>query len=309
MIDVNQRVSGTFFSLHRKIYPILPLAFTLTFLIFGEQIQALEIPTLRGRINDYAGMISPVTTQNLESVLTEFETTDSTQIVVLTIPSLEGEPLEEYSIRVAETWMIGQKEHDNGAILLIAKADRQLRIEVGYGLEGRLTDATAGRIIRTIIVPELKAGRYDQAVTNGVAAMIQVVRGEFEATDIEEKEKSRSSGGSSAIFLFIIFSILTSQLGRLSRIVGMLVGGILAPLFGMVAFSMTWPYFLILIPIGLIFGYFVSGFIHGTSGGGSYSRPSRGHRPGGGFGGGFGGGGGFSGGGGGFGGGGASGSW
>ena len=309
MIDVNKRVSGTFFSFHRKKYLILLFVFTLTFFIFGEQLQALEVPSLGGRINDYAGMLSPVTTQNLESVLTEFENTDSTQIVVLTIPSLEGESLEEYSIRVAETWEIGQKGHDNGAILLIAKADRQLRIEVGYGLEGRLTDATAGRIIRTIIVPELKAGRYDQAVTNGVAAMIQVVRGEFKATDIEDKEKSRSSEGSSAIFLFIFFSILTSQLGRLSRIAGMLVGGILAPLFGMAAFSMTWPYFLLLIPIGLIFGYFVSGFIHGTSGGGSYSRPSRGRWSGGGFGGGFGGGGGFSGGGGGFGGGGASGSW
>ena len=304
MIDVNQRVSGIYFSFHRKIYPILLLVFTLIFFIFSKQLQALEVPTLRGRINDYAGMLSPVTTQNLEVVLTEFETTDSTQIVVLTIPSLEGESLEEYSIRVAETWEIGQKGHDNGAILLIAKADRQLRIEVGYGLEGRLTDATAGRIIRTIIVPELKAGRYDQAVTNGVAAMIQVVKGEFEATDTKEKEKSHSSGDSSAIFLFIFFSILTSQLGRLSRIVGMLAGGTLAPIFGVAAFSMTWPYFLLLIPIGFIFGYFVSGIIHGTSGGGSVSRPSRGHWPGGGFGGG-----GFSGGGGGFGGGGASGSW
>ena len=309
MIEVNQPVSGPFFSFHRKIFPILLLVCTLTLFVFGKPSQAFEVPTLKGRINDYAGMLSPVTTKTLESVLTEFETTDTTQIVVLTIPSLEGESIEEYSIRVAETWEIGQKGHDNGAILLIAKADRQLRIEVGYGLEGRLTDATAGRIIRTIIVPELKAGRYDQAVTNGVAAMIQVVRGEFKDADTEKNENSRSSGGSTAIFLFIFFSILTSQLGRLSRIVGMLVGGILAPIFGVAAFSMTWPYFLLLIPIGFIFGYFVSGFIHGTSGGGNYSRSSRGHWPGGGFGGGFGGGGGFSGGGGGFGGGGASGSW
>jgi uncharacterized protein len=309
MIDVNQRVSGIFISFYRKIYPILLLVFILNLFIFIKQLRAVEVPTLSGRINDYAGMLSPVTTQNLEAVLTELETTDSTQIAVLTIPSLEGESIEEYAIRVAETWEIGQKGHDNGAILLIAKADRQLRIEVGYGLEGRLTDATAGRIIRTIIVPELKAGRYDQAVTNGVAAMIQVVRGEFNATDTEKKEKSRASGGSNAIFLFIFFSILTSQLGRLSRMVGMLVGGILAPIFGVAAFSMTWPFFLLLIPIGFIFGYFVSGLIHGTSGGGSYSRSSRRHWPGGGFGAGFGGGGGFSGGGGGFGGGGASGSW
>jgi uncharacterized protein len=309
MIDTNQRASRAVFSFHDLIYSILLLIFTLKFFVFCNQLQALDVPTLKGRVNDYAAMLSPLTTQNLDSVLAEFESTDSTQIVVLTITSLEGESLEEYSIRVAETWEIGQEGHDNGALLLIAKADRQLRIEVGYGLEGRLTDATAGRIIRSVIIPALKTGHYDQAITNGVAAMIQAVRGEFEGTDSDQKEPSRSAGGLTPIFLFIFFSILTSQLGRISRLVGMLAGGILAPIFGVAAFSMAWPYFLLLIPIGFIFGYFISGFIHGTSGGGNYSQPSRGRWHGGGFGGGFGGGGGFSGGGGGFGGGGASGSW
>lgn len=117
----------------------------------------------------------------LELVLKEFEQKDSTQIVVLTGPSLEGDELEEFSMRVAEQWKIGRKGLDNGAIFLVARADRKVRIEVGYGLEGRLTDLTAGRIIREFVLPEFRAGRFDQGVVNGVQAMIDSVRGEFQA--------------------------------------------------------------------------------------------------------------------------------
>ena len=113
-------------------------------------------------------MISPAVRQDLETRLREFERTDSTQIVVLTIPSLEGEDLEGFSIRVAETWKIGQHEvdgqrADNGAILLVSRDDRSLRIEVGYGLEGRLTDLLSNRIIDTVIVPRFQAGRSTRA--------------------------------------------------------------------------------------------------------------------------------------------------
>ena len=95
---------------------------------------ALTVPSLKGRVNDYAQMLSPAAVQHIDRVLQDLETSDSTQIVVLTIPSLEGDSLEDFSIRVAEQWRIGQKNLDNGAILLIAKAERKLRIEVGYGL-------------------------------------------------------------------------------------------------------------------------------------------------------------------------------
>ena len=94
---------------------------------------ALTVPSLKGRVNDYAQMLSPAAVQHIDRVLQDLETSDSTQIVVLTIPSLEGDSLEDFSIRVAEQWRIGQKNLDNGAILLIAKAERKLRIEVGYG--------------------------------------------------------------------------------------------------------------------------------------------------------------------------------
>ena len=123
--------------------------------------------------------MSPATEHLLEATLQRFEEAESTQIVVLTIPSLAGDALEDFSIRVAEQWKIGRKGRDNGAILVVAKAERKLRIEVGYGLEGRLTDAVSGRIIRTVIVPEFKAGRFEQGIINGVNAMIQAVQGEF----------------------------------------------------------------------------------------------------------------------------------
>ena len=100
---------------------------------------------------------------------------------MLTVPSLAGDSLEDFSMRVAERWKIGRKGFDNGVILVVARDDRKVRIEVGYGLEGRLTDLTAGRIIRDRIVPEFRAGRFDQGVLNGVTAIAEVVRGEFQA--------------------------------------------------------------------------------------------------------------------------------
>ncbi len=97
---------------------------------------ALDVPPLKAHVNDYAHILSPAAVQEIEAELTAFESSDSTQIAVLTIPSLEGENIEEYSIKVAEAWKIGQKGKDNGAILLVSKGDRKIRIEVGRGLEG-----------------------------------------------------------------------------------------------------------------------------------------------------------------------------
>ena len=105
---------------------------------------SLDVPALRGRVNDYAGMLSPATVQDLEQKLAALEQSDSTQIVVLTIPTLGGDALEDFSIRVAEAWRVGQKGVDNGIIFLIARQERKIRIEVGRGLEGKLTDLVSG---------------------------------------------------------------------------------------------------------------------------------------------------------------------
>jgi len=273
---------------------------------------ALDVPPLKGRVNDYAGMMSPATERLLEATLQRFEEAESTQIVVLTIPTLAGDALEDFSIRVAEQWKIGRKERDNGAILVVAKAERKLRIEVGYGLEGRLTDAVSGRIIRNVIAPEFKAGRFEQGIISGVNAMIQVVQGEFEGVQGGRHTPRPDTGAGSAVFFLIVLFFLIGRLGRINRWVGVLSGGVLAPVFGALSLSIGWPYLLLLIPVGLFFGFFVSTLFYASGGGGGFPGGyTHGGRHTGGFGGGFGGGGGggFSGGGGGFGGGGASGGW
>ncbi|HWI39909.1 MAG TPA: TPM domain-containing protein, partial [Verrucomicrobiae bacterium] len=154
---------------------------------------ALDVPQLQGHVNDYARMLSPDASARVESALQEFESKESTQIVVLTLPSLEGETMEEFSIRVAEAWKLGHKGVDNGVILLLAQKERKIRIEVGRGLEGRLTDLTSGRIIRGEIAPRLRSGDADGAISAGVAALMEVVKGEAGAKpDLRQGKKSIS---------------------------------------------------------------------------------------------------------------------
>ena len=285
--------------------PFLAMSLLICF-FWASNLLALEVPVLKGRVNDHAGMLSVATRQQLEGTLSRLEQTDSTQIVALTIPSPGGEVLEEFSLKVAEKWQIGQKGFDNGAILLIAKNDRKLRIEVGYGLEGSLTDLMAGRIIRNVIVPQFKAGNFDQGVIDGVQAIIGVVRGEYTAPeknpfagDSKKKDFSAGFGGLIAFVFFI------SMLGRLKRPMGIAAGGLLAPIAAGLFFNFSPIWILASIPIGLLIGFILS-FIGSPL---IFGHGHHHHRhTGGGWSGGFGGGG-FSGGGGGFGGGGASGGW
>jgi uncharacterized protein len=274
---------------------------------------ALEVPALRGRVNDYAGLLSRGTANQLELLLKDFEEKDSTQVVVLTVPSLEEDGLEDFSMRVAEQWKIGHKGLDNGAIVLISRADRKVRIEVGYGIEGRLTDLKAGRIIREVILPEFRAGRFDAGVVNGVQAIIDSVRGEFKAGDRRGASGLDPRTLSDAVPFLILFIFIVFSLGRVSRTLGTAGGGLLMPFLGHMAFAPGMGGLVALAGIGLIAGFVLS-LMAGLAPAGStrhYRRRSGGWG-GGGFstgGGGFSSGGGFSGGGGGFGGGGASGSW
>jgi uncharacterized protein len=241
----------------------------------------------------------------LNGLLRELEQTDSTQLVVVTIPSLEGEDLEGFSIKLAEQWKIGQKGLDNGAILLIAKRERKVRIEVGYGLEGSLTDLMAGRIIRNVIVPQFKAGNFDRGVLEGIQAMSGVVRGEYKAPQKAPSRRSSGRGSHPGIFGLFAFVFLISMLGRLRRFLGVAGGAIIAPIAAAVFFNLNILWVLLLVPAGALAGLILSLIGPQMTFGHSHYRR-------GGFGG-FGGGGfssgGFGGGGGGFGGGGASGSW
>jgi uncharacterized protein len=266
--------------------------------------RALEVPPYQGYVTDLAGMISPAERQRLEQTLLAFEQSDSTQIAVLTIPSLEGDALEDFSIRTVEAWKIGQKGKDNGVLLLVSKGDRKVRIEVGRGLEGVLTDLLAGRIVDQVISPRFKAGQLDQGFAAGVSAIISATRGEFKG--LGTSRRGARPGQSSLLPYLIFFAILVGFLGRLSKPVGALTGAVLLPLFAFLGLSspLGWLLLLLLIPGGALLGLLLPIlFANAGQGGGFYMG-------GGGFGGGGGGGGGFGGfGGGGFGGGGASGGW
>ena len=280
-------------------------------LLFCQPALALEVPPLKARVNDYASMLSPATQRQLENSLAAFEKAESTQIVVLTIPTLAGVPIEDLSIRVADKWKIGQKGLDNGAILLIAKNDRKLRIEVGYGLEGKLTDLISGRIIQQVIGPQFRAGNFDQGVISGVNAMMEAVKGEFKAPGKKTRAPGKVAFGPNLFLMLIIFGFLVINLGRVSRSLGTVAGGIMLPIFGATSLTGSLLLLVALIPIGLISGFILSLI---GSGRGASTPGHRGTTMGGfwgGSGGGFssGGFGGFSGGGGGFGGGGASGGW
>jgi uncharacterized protein len=282
------------------------------FLLWASYASALDVPALKGRVNDYGDMLSPSTERQLDAVLGELERTDSTQIVVLTIKSLKGDSLEDFSIRVADKWKIGQKGKDNGAILLVSKNDRKIRIESGYGLEGSLTDLTSGRIIRNVIAPYFKRGDFDGGISNGVYAMIQAVRGEYKGDAKPVRSRGRRASGSSLVPILLMLFII-NRMGRVKRPLGGILGGILFPIIGLMLFG-PGLIMLLFIPFGIAGGLLLSLFGGPLTTGSSHSsRHSGGFWMGGGGigGGGFGGGGfgGFSGGGGGFGGGGASGGW
>lgn len=179
------------------------LCIILQQLFFILALQAVELPPLTGRVNDYASMISPEAEREINEKLALLEKNESTQVVVLTVDSLEGEPLEDFSIRVAEAWKMGQKEYDNGVLLLVAKKDRKVRIDVGYGLEGALTDLTAGRIVDNEMVPLFAKGSFDEGFVRGVDLIIAAVKGEYSTL-----QKERGSGGNGGAFLPVLIILM-----------------------------------------------------------------------------------------------------
>ena len=170
---------------------------------------SLDVPPLDGPVNDYAHMFTTSEIQELNSYLYTIDRQSDLQIAVLTIPSLEGDNLESYSIRVAEKWQIGQKGKDTGVILVIVAQDRKLRIEVGYGLEDRITDAQSSRIIRSVIAPQFKKREYGKGVLLGVKNLVGLALQDESLVSDAVKESDRQSDDSIplplVIFLIIIF--------------------------------------------------------------------------------------------------------
>jgi uncharacterized protein len=277
---------------------LLLLAFTLA----GAQV---AVPPLTARVTDLTGTLSGAAVARIEAKLADLQAKKGSQIAVLIVPSTQPEEIEQYGIRVEDAWKLGRKGVDDGAYLIVAKNDRKVRIEVGYGLEGALPDAIANRIVEETITPHFKVGDFDGGVEAGVDQMISVVNGEPLPAPDKRWERHGNPLGNILPLLLVVVVVAG---GVLRRIFGRL-GGSLATggLTGGIAWLVSH-----FIPIGLGAGVvaFLFAMLAGGSRGGWSTGSGWGGGLGGGFGGGgFGGGGGFSGGGGGGGGGGASGSW
>jgi len=286
----------------RSLAPALALrasligSILLTLLIWPLANALIPVPPLQGHVTDLTKTLSPEQTTDLEQTLAAFEARKGTQIAVLLVPSTRPEAIEPFAIRVAEQWKLGRKKVDDGVILVIAKADRSLRIEVGYGLEGVLTDLKSQRIINNTIVPRFKEENIYGGIAAGVAEIVQLLEGEA-LPKSAPKAPDDLETLSQYLPLLLIFALLVG--GFLRRVLGRIPGALLT---GILITAMAW------FVIGAIFISIVAGAIALALtlwGGGLLGL---GRMFGGGRGGGSGGGG-FRGGGGGFGGGGGSGRW
>jgi uncharacterized protein len=270
--------------------------------VAGAQV---PVPPMVGRVTDQTATLTADQKSALEQTLRSFEERKGSQVAVLIVPSTAPETIEQYALRVTEQWKLGRKNVDDGALLVVAKDDRTLRIEVGYGLEGALTDATSKRIISEDIVPRFRQGDFYGGISAGVDRILRVIDGEP-----LPKPEERRQGGTRGIgpFLPVMMVLALVVGGVLHTVLGRFPGAVVtAGAVSVVAWMLAGA-----VSVALIAG--VIAFLFTLIGGGMGGRGIGGGGFGGGFGGiGFGGGGfgggGFSGGGGGFGGGGASGNW
>lgn len=289
-------------------------------LLLAAHGAAKEVPFLTGRVNDEANLLSPEQRQGIESKLAQLEQQTTHQVAVLTVESLEGDPIEDFAHRVAETWKLGTAEKDNGALLLVASGDRKMRIEVGYGLEPDLTDLQTSVIQNDVIIPYFKRGDFGGGIEAGVDAMISAIQGQEVTPAAPARQPSGGGGGGGGgggFLLFLVFLLFPFSLDALRSRSWLLyfflmpfyffLGFIINPIVGMIALGawiVLYPILRMVVPKSALGsrrrggGWFIG---PGMGGGGGWS--------GGGGSWGGGGGGGFSGGGGSFGGGGSSSSW
>ena len=289
---------------------LLTFAIALPAGIAGAQ-DLVKVPALSARVTDLTNTLSASERQALESKLAAWETQTGNQLAVLMLPSTKPEAIASYAIRVAEAWKIGHKGKDNGAVFLIAKDDRKNRIEVGYGLEGVLTDVTSRRILAETVAPYFRNGQFAQGIDAGVDQIIAVVnKGEpLPDAPAVQPQQRRSGGGIPFDMIFILLFVVVPVIGSiLRRIFGRAIGSTVgAGVVGAAAWLFAGSMIIAIIAAIVAFIVMISfGLGSGLVGRGGVFLPGGG---GGGFGGGSSGGGGFSGGGGGFGGGGASGDW
>lgn len=258
----------------RLAYLKILLCSALLLICAVATLQALEVPSLKGRVNDYGNLLSPQAVQALEQKLAAFERETSNQLVVLTVPSLQNETIEGYAIKVGDAWKIGQQDKDNGVLLILAKKERKIRIEVGTGLQGALPDITAGQIIRNVMAPHLKTGNFDAGIAAGLDAIIAATKGEFKATPADRKavKKKKSSGYGLFMILALVGIVVVAVAGSSSRTAGALTGGVALPLAVELSLGAGYSTILLLGLLGGAAGFLISLMIHlfNASGGGGF---------------------------------------
>ncbi len=187
----------------RRFFPSYCILFLV---LFATSVFSTEVPELRSYVTDQAGVLTAGEVSTLETMLRDYDRRTSTQIVVLIVPGLEGESIEEYAIAVAEKNRIGREGKDNGLLFLVSVNDRKLRFEVGYGLEPVLTDAMTSTIIRRIIVPRFRQGDYYGGIKAGLETAMKVATNEFPAGELKEMEKD--DGSTKRIVKYIVWIII-----------------------------------------------------------------------------------------------------
>ena len=273
----------------------------LFFLALGLAWAQVAVPPLTARVTDLTATLTREQQAGLERMLQEFEARKGSQIAVLLVPSTKPEAIEQFSIRVAEQWKVGRKKVDDGAILIVAKDDRAVRIEVGYGLEGVLTDIASSRIIREVIVPRFREGDFYGGINAGLDRMMRLIDGE----PLPAPARTTAPGAEGGIMQMLPVLLVVALVGggilraMLGRFLGAAAtGGAVGFLAWMLAGAMA----IALLAGALAFFFTLAGSFGGRGGYyGGMGFPRSG--------GSWGGGGGFRGGGGSFGGGGASGRW
>ncbi|HKQ24313.1 MAG TPA: TPM domain-containing protein [Burkholderiales bacterium] len=217
--------------------------------------QDVAIPYLSGRVVDQAAILSTQARERLAAMLQAHERASGNQIVVLTVPTLRGTSVEDYAVEVFEEWKIGSRELDNGVLILVVPQDRRVRIEIGYGLEGTLSDATASRIIRDLMTPRFREGNYDVGIEAGITAVIQILEGSSSAgADAEWLDPEGKSSG---------FRVRAPDMPLHERI---LIGAFVFGIVGLFTFiglvtpgGMGWFLYFFLIPFWSMFPMFIFG--------------------------------------------------
>ena len=214
---------------------------------------AIEVPYLSARLNDYAGLLSGDNLQHISQLLKAHEDSTTNQVAVLTIVSLEGNNIEDYAYKVFNQWKLGQKEYNNGVLILVVRDDRQMRIEVGTGLEGILTDLMSSRIIHQIMIPYFRDEDYDNGISEGVKAVISLLEG-----DEEIQERLNFADNS--------YGFLDSSDADMTWYERLLIGLFIFGIIGLFTFigiitpgGGGWFLYVFLIPFWVVFPIFIVG--------------------------------------------------